>query len=242
MSDKGMAGYRTWAGLLAAVLMTGSALAQTATAPRRAAVLPDDSRDGMGLGVTAKIGTLGPGVDVTLGLNRYLAVRAVYSQLNLDPLVRTDDQDISFDLNWLNYGGLVDLHVAGGGFRISGGVMANNNDFKATADLNRSVKINDHDYSLDAFNGEMTFAKWAPYVGIGYGAAAGRDGRIHFACDFGVMFQKQPDITLVGTASDPALQAILNDDLAAEVEKRRDDLKWFAFYPVINVGVSVRFF
>ena len=56
------------------------------------------------------------------------------------------------------------------------------------------------------------------------------------------MFQKKPDVTLAGTASDPDLQELLNADLAAEENALQDDLQWFAYYPVINVGVSVRFF
>src|ERR1035437_2924733 len=159
MTNKSTAGWRTLTGLLAAVLMTGSAVAQTASTSRRAPALPvDDPLDEMGLGVTAKIGTLGPGVDVTLAFNRCLAVRGVFSEPNLDLLTSSDKGDIKFDLNWLNYGGLVDWHLLGGGFCLSGGLMANNNDFKAHANLNQAVTINGNEYSLDALDGEMTFA------------------------------------------------------------------------------------
>ncbi|MEI7436604.1 MAG: hypothetical protein WCL16_07345 [bacterium] len=247
MSNTGTAGWRARAGILAVILMTGTALAQTASTYRRApapapALPADDPLDGVGLGVTAKIGTLGIGADVTLAFNRYFAVRGVFSELNLDPLISSDGNSVKFDLNWVNYGGLLDWHVLGGGFRLSGGLMENENNFKAHGDLTQSVKINGDEYSLNALDGEMSFGKWAPYLGLGYGAAAGKDGRVHFACDFGVLFQKQPIVTLTGTASDPGLEALLNADLAAEESKIQNDLKWLAFYPVINVGVSVRFF
>lgn len=245
MKYRRAAGWKTLACLLATALLAVSAGAQTAAAYRRApapALPADDPMEGLGLGVTAKIGTLGIGADVTLAFSRYLALRGVFSELNIEPLIGRDEGNIKFDLNWRNCGGLVDWHVLGGGFRLSGGLMANNNDFKAHGDLTESVTINGNEYSLTTLDGEMSFAKWAPYLGLGYGAAAGKDGRLHFACDFGIMFQKQPSVTLSGTASDPYLQDLLNADLAAEVAKRSDDLRWFAYYPVINVGISLRFF
>jgi hypothetical protein len=81
----------------------------------------------------------------------------------------------------------------------------------------------------------------APYAGIGYGNACGADGRWHFSCDFGVMFQGEPKVSAQATASDARLQPYVDEALAREVADIQDDANAFKYYPVISFGVSFRF-
>ena len=194
-----------------------------------------------GLGLTVKAGTLGGGLEATVGVNDYLGFRFGVNMMNAGPSISRDEGNIKTDLDWLSYGGLVDLHVFGGGFRISGGALINKNKFKMKADLTKSVSLDGEDYYLNDLNGQVTFSELAPYLGIGYGNAVGADGRWHFSCDFGVMFQGEPKVAASATASDPALQPYVDDALAREVAKIQDDANAFKYYPVISVGVSYRF-
>jgi len=141
----------------------------------------------------------------------------------------------------MTYSALLDVHPFGGGFRLSGGEMLNKNKIKLRADLNKSVQLDGQDYSLSDLKGEVTFNETAPYLGLGYGNAVGADGRWHFACDFGVMFQGSPKVSASATASDPALQAYVDEALAREKAKIQDDANAFKYYPVISLGVSFRF-
>ncbi len=194
-----------------------------------------------GVGVTVKAGTLGGGLEATVGVNDYLGFRFGVNMMNAGPSIERDEGSIKADLDWLSYGALVDLHVFGGGFRVTGGGLINKNKFKLKADLTKSVTLDDQEYNLNDLSGQVTFNELAPYLGIGYGNAVGADGHWHFACDFGVMFQGEPKVDASATASEPALQPYVDNALAKEVADIQDDASAFQFYPVISVGVSYRF-
>jgi len=225
---------------------------RTATAPRTAttteakaataaAVQPADTGSAGGVGATLKIGTLGLGGEATVGVNDYLGFRLGINALNAGPTLERDEGSVKTDLEWLSYGLLADIHLFGGGFRVSGGGLINKNKFKLSADTTQSVTLDGQQYSLDSVNGEVTFQELAPYIGIGYGNAVGADGRWHFSCDFGVMFQGEPQVSVTATASDPALQPAVDEALSHEVAQIQENASDFKYYPVISVGVSYRF-
>ncbi|MEI8141125.1 MAG: hypothetical protein WCI03_14815 [bacterium] len=194
-----------------------------------------------GVGLTVKAGTLGGGLEATVGASDYLGFRFGVNMMSAGPSLNLDEGSFKSDMDWLSYGALVDLYVFGGGFRVSGGGLINKNKFKLNADLNESVTLDGQEYRLSECSGQVTFNELAPYVGIGYGNAVGADGHWHFACDFGVMFQGEPKVSATATASDPALQPYVDQALANEVAKIQDDASAFKLYPVISVGVSYRF-
>jgi hypothetical protein len=196
---------------------------------------------GSGVGVTVKVGTLGMGGDVTLGLNRYLGLRAEVNGFQWETTRDQDEGRIYADFEWLTAGLLLDVHPFGGGFRLSGGGLLNKNRLHIRADLTKAVDLNGEEYWLDDLQGEATFNDVAPYVGIGYGNAAGKDDRWQFACDFGVLFQGSPKIGATATASDPALQEQVDEGLAYEVAQIQDDANRYKYYPVIALGLSFRF-
>ena len=200
-----------------------------------------DTGSAVGVGATVKVGTLGVGGELTAGVSDYLGFRLGANALNWEHVQNSDDGKITGDLEWLSYNALLDLHPFGGGFRISGGGMLNKNKFKLHADLTKQVKLDDQEFSLSNLNGEVTFSEFAPYAGIGYGNAVSADGRWHFSCDFGVMFQGEPKVSASATASDPALQPAVDAALANEVAARQNAAKAFRYYPVVSVGLSFRF-
>ncbi len=214
---------------------------RSAPAPVRQPVVAPVEESATGIGLTAKVGTLGLGADVTVGVNEYLGFRFEVNGFGWSPTWERDEGTINGDFEWLSYGALADLFPAGGGFRVSGGLLLNKNKVKLTADLNEPVELDGTDYALDDLNGEVTFNDIAPYLGIGYGNAVGPGGRLHFACDFGVMFQGEPKIAASARASNPALQGIVDDALANEVADIQDDANAFQFYPVIAAGMSFKF-
>jgi len=204
---------------------------------------PEQNLEGSagGVGLTVKAGTLGSGLEATVGASDYLGFRFGVNMMSAVSSMERDEGTINADLDWLSYGALVDLHVFGGGFRVTGGGLINKNKFKLKADLKKSVTLDGQDYYLSDLSGQVTFSELAPYVGIGYGNAVGADGRWHFACDFGVMFQGEPKVEASATASDSVLQPAVDEALNREVAKIQDDASVFQFYPVVSVGISYRF-
>lgn len=194
-----------------------------------------------GFGFTTKVGTLGLGGDLTFGFSEVLGLRLNVNGANIEDSSAIDNNNYTADLEWYSYGALLDLHPAGGGFRISAGVLRNRDRFSFNAKMGDMLDFDGNQYAVDDFSGKASFREMAPYVGIGYGGTfAGAKGW-QFACDFGVLFQGDPDIELNATASDPSLQDALNADLARDAEDLEDDLQIFGFYPVITVGVSYGF-
>lgn len=223
----------------AATVATPTVAVETPVATSRKPVQEEGSAGGLGL--TAKLGTLGAGLEATVGGNDYLGFRLGFNMMNAGKTIEQDEGTLNADLEWLSYGGLIDWHLFGGGFRVTGGALINKNKFKLNADLTESVTLDGQEYYLSDLKGQVTFSEFAPYFGIGYGNAVGADGRWHFACDFGVMFQGEPQVEASATASDPALQSAVDEALDREVTKIQEDASSFKYYPVISVGVSYRF-
>jgi hypothetical protein len=194
-----------------------------------------------GVGLTAKIGTLGLGLEATVGASDYLGFRFGINGMSAGPTVLTDEGSIDTDMEWLSYGALVDIHPFGGGFRLSGGGLINKNKFKMNADMTEPVDLNGVEYYLSDLSGSVTFEELAPYAGIGFGNAVGADGRWHFSFDLGVMFQGTPKVEASATASDPSIQGVVDDALAAEVADIQEKAENFTLYPVISIGLSYRF-
>lgn len=155
--------------------------------------------------------------------------------------VTKGDIAYDFDLKLRSFSLLMDVHpIPLMGFRLSGGVILNNNRVDMTAVPQGTYEIGGQTYSgaqVGQLLGEMTFRKAAPYVGLGWGNAA--NSRIGFAFDLGVAFQGTPDVALDATgpiAQDPNFQA----DLQREEQNIQDDVKIFKYYPVVSIGLSFK--
>ena len=193
------------------------------------------------IGVTAKVGTLGVGADLTLNMGPYFNLRGGYNGIVLNQTVNLDEAKVDSELNWQTIPILLDWYPAGGGFRISAGAVINNNKIILSATPGDTIKLEGTDYEVESLDGEISFNQLSWYAGIGSGNAVGKDGRVHFACDFGVMFHGAPQAEATATAGSAALQAMLNADLQDELVKFEEDAKPFAFYPVISFGISFGF-
>ena len=197
-----------------------------------------------GIGISAKVGTLGYGGDITVGLLPQLNVRSGFNTFFFE--VNTNDRSenstkISADLKLQTIPILLDWHPWAGAFRLTAGMMVNNNELSLYAEPGDTVKINSIEYSLQHLDGKASFNRTAPYVGVGTGNAANRSTRLHFSCDVGLMFQGEPKIELRATASDPVIQTALDADIEQERKSTEDDVSVFNIYPVISAGVSFTF-
>jgi len=196
-----------------------------------------------GLGLTLKAGTTGVGGDLTVGLTPNFNIRAgigYFTWTQNDVGGDTDKKDVKVDL--LNIPITLDWHpITGNGFRVSAGVLFDNNRGEISASSGQSVTINDHDYVVSSLNGKIDFNHVGPYIGIGYGNAADTSSHWHFSSDLGVVYLGSPNVSLEATAADPSQQGALNNDVAAQISKYQDDVKAFKFYPVLTIGVSYTF-
>lgn len=191
-----------------------------------------------GLGLTAKIGTLGYGIEATTGLTDTINLRFGYQGIStdFDYDYQTDNgvtANFKNDLDMSNASLLVDWHSFGGGFRFSGGVMSNGFKLEGTAP-EADYQIGDNTYTTALGATFETENSAAPYLGIGWGNAVGKDQRWVFSADLGVLYSGSFNVDLTATG-------VPEDDIAKEEAKIQDDLNKYELLPVATVGVSYHF-
>jgi hypothetical protein len=192
----------------------------------------------MDAAVTAKLGTLGLGVEGTFGLTEQFNARLGFNKFDFDRTETIDDIEYDLDLEWQSISLLADWHPFGNSFRFTAGLMSNGNELtgSSTAD---SVTINDTSYTNVGLDAKLDFDSAAPYLGVGWGNALSVEKGWGYNVDVGVLFQGSGDVTLTPTGAaaglvDPA-------DIAAEEDRFEDDIKNYKYYPVFSFGVSYKF-
>jgi hypothetical protein len=206
-----------------------------------ATIVASTAVNAQGVAVVGRIGTLGIGADVSLGLTPQIAVRAGASFQPLEPSRTFDEIDFTLDLSSPNYVALVDFSPVGA-FRLTGGMVYFGSDHELRGDLNQDVQIGNQSYTpqqVGTLTGVFETKQLAPYLGIGFGRLGGRRG-LGFGIDLGVAFQGEPDVQLSATgpiASQPAFQT----NLAIEEQNIQEDAKYFRFYPVIALALVIGF-
>ena len=139
---------------------------------------------------------------------------------------------------------LADLFPFGNNFRISAGLMLNENEVTMTGKpTNRTYTIGGITYPaalVGSLTGTVDFNTVAPYAGIGYGGAFSDNSNWSFFCDLGVLYQGSPNLSYT---ADGALSG--NPIFEASLEKERkeleDDMSKYEYYPVLSLGVTYKF-
>ena len=198
--------------LLAATLLAATGAAQAA-----------------GIGVRA--GMLGLGADVAWRVAPTLSARLGYSRLSWDRDLSTSTVRYDGELKLSNFNALLDFSPLGP-FRLTGGVILNDNRYEANGVANAGT------VSGDVKAGRRA----APYLGVGFGNVSGAG--VSFYGDLGVMFMGSPKASLSATCG-PAVGAAactaFQNDVAAEQARLEDRLKRFKYYPVLNLGLTIGF-
>ncbi|OIO72098.1 MAG: hypothetical protein AUJ56_02315 [Zetaproteobacteria bacterium CG1_02_49_23] len=195
------------------------------------------------LALGGKIGTLGLGGEITTNVvpmlvNARLQLNGFnYSQTVTDTTVTYDGK-----LKLFSVGALADVYPFAGKFRVSGGAYYTDNklDIVGKPTATGNFNINGTNYTtaqLGTLNGKVTFSKFAPYLGIGWGDAISSGSPIGFNFELGALYQGSPKTSLSTTKTVAGLSA----DIAAEKKKMDDALNNMKLWPVVSAGISWRF-
>jgi hypothetical protein len=200
------------------------------------------------VGLSADIGTTGLGLHVTVPAMENVNARLGLNYLSYSYSGSTSQVDYDFKMKLNTFDALLDWHPMASGFRVSGGLVYNNNKIDATAKSNATgtYTIQGHTYTAaDAgqINGSIDFRKVAPYVGIGWGNAISADKGWGFSADLGALIQGSPNTSLTNTGCNALAVscAQLATDVAAENKSLDDKVSKFNVYPVVRVGLSYKF-
>lgn len=191
------------------------------------------------LSVAPKIGTLGAGIDIGLGLGSMAVLRGGVGLIPIQP--EGEFSDIDFELNIpgrITLG--LDFHPGGSSFRISSGVMFQTDELSMDGEFSGSVDIGGTTYTdaeVGVLRGELQSGSTAPFVTLGFGKH-GQSG-VGFFIDAGVAFLGEPEVELTAdglVAQDPTFIA----NLQVEEDRIEDDLTTYGqFYPILNLGIRI---
>jgi len=202
------------------------------------------STQAAGIGVRA--GTTGIGADLGWGIAPTLGGRIGLSAINFSTHVESDDVRYDAKAKLANLNALLDWSPLGP-FRISAGLIANNNKVDVTGEPSNGIfTINGNPYNASQYGSLTGTVKSgrsvAPYLGIGYGNVWTKG--VNFYFDLGIMFQGSPKVDLslaCGPSVTPAQCSQAQSDVEAEEAKLQDELKRFKYFPVLNLGITIGF-
>ena len=194
--------------------------------------------DAMDAAVTAKLGTLGLGVEGTFGLTEHFNARLGLNKFDYDRTESIADIEYDLDLEWQSVSLLADWHPFGNAFRFTAGLMSNGNELKG-ASTGTGLTIGDTFYPGIGLDAKLDFDSTAPYLGVGWGNALSSDSGWGFNVDLGVMYQGSGNVTLTPTGANAGL--VDPADIALEEQRFEDDIKDYKYYPVLSFGVSYKF-
>ncbi|MDQ6955335.1 MAG: hypothetical protein Q9M20_07810 [Mariprofundaceae bacterium] len=187
------------------------------------------------LGIAAKVGTLGFGVEATTNIvPLFINARLQGNGFNYNTTIT--DTNITYDakLKLATVGLLADVYPFAGKFRLTGGAYYNGNKLTMNARQLGSVVIGGTTYVSPVVSTTVDFNNFAPYVGIGWGDAISSGSPIGFSFELGALYMGKPKTSIVA----PGVSAT---DIAAEKQKLDDALKNMQFYPVASIGINFKF-
>ncbi len=204
------------------------------------------------------LSTFGPGVELTVGVNEYISVRGFFSSMTIDlddyvdelSAVETNTTSTSADFELGAIGALFDYHPFAGKFRLTAGLLQNNNELKARASVVNEPIGNGATAAQcqlgiappgNCYTGDLTLGVdmggTVPYIGLGFGSAASEGSPFGFGVEVGVVpMNVDVDYKLVDNTGGIS-QAVINQEIN-EIEKDTDEFKLF---PMLKASVSYRF-
>ena len=205
---------------------------------------PATYADSGDIGVAVKGSTLGLGGEVTVGISPSINARAGCSGFHYNGHTTQSDIKYNYKLDLESFPVLLDWYPFDSGFRLSSGVVINNNNVTATGTSQTSYNIGGTPYSpaeLGSLSGKVGFKHVAPYAGIGWGNAVGEDSGLSITVDLGIMFQGRPDVSLTAEGGTLVNTTPFKTNLANEINDVKNKINDLKYYPVISLGLAYKF-
>lgn len=192
--------------------------------------------------VAGKLGMLGIGVEYSYQVSELLAFRAGINGASYGFDATESGIDYDFDLIWDSLSVGVDFHPMRGPFRLSIGLLSNDNGLEATSRLANSVNVGGTIYTPDevgTLRADVSFDSTAPVVGLGWDWSRDKE-KFGISLDLGIVDQGSPRLSLVADGNlvgDP----IFADDLETERLELQSELEDFDLLPFLSLGFVFKF-
>lgn len=218
---------KTYVAVICLAMLTANAFADSTTDMKLA-----------GVGVGAKVSTLGLGLEGIKPINNKLDLRLGVNKFDYDADETLDGTDYKAKLGMQTVAALADFRPVSNGFFVSGGVMMNDNNLDASATVTATdpVTIGTKTITSGTVTSGISFDDMSPYVGIGYRKPAGHAKGWAFTTEAGILLQGDPKITVKESTG-----TVAQSDIDAEIESVRDDVDALKNLPVISLGAVYNF-
>ena len=193
---------------------------------------------GPSVGLGGRIGTLGLGGEVAVGLTDRLVLRGGIGFVPYEPSLTFSDVEVELELPTVyNIG--VDLYLNGAA-RVGGGLLFRSSDPQISAAFSQSQEIGGTTYTpqqIGRLTGVLDANDRAPYVLVGFGRHTAPGTGLFV--DFGLVFVGDPAVTLdaVGGTLDPDSDAAFRAALDQEATDFEEDMRgYLRIYPILSLG------
>ena len=209
------------------------------------------------VGVGVRAGINGLGGELTIGLTERVNARVMLARIDIDDESETLDVgdsggegEIDAELDF-DYGAnalFFDWHIFDSGFHLTAGAFRSDSGADLTGTLIGNIVVNGQPINQGDLDGDLEGEvklsdSYRPYLGIGWGRRAGKNGGFSFTFDLGVALT-DPEVELEATvaaggnfSSQAELDATLRD-LESDAE---DDLDDYEIWPVASIGINYAF-
>ncbi|MBP6571035.1 MAG: hypothetical protein KA226_06415 [Gemmatimonadales bacterium] len=194
--------------------------------------------------IAGRAGSLGLGIEVAKLITPNIGIRGGAYRFSHTISRSQSDVDFDADLKFKGMTGLVDLYLSPrGSFHFTGGIMSTPAEIDATGKpTGGTYTFDGTDYTaaqVGTVTGTGRWPKTMPYAGLGWGTPASKKGGITMLLDLGVGIGK-PTVGLSASAATPG--SALAQDIEDERLKIQADVdKYLKVYPVISLGLAIRF-
>ena len=192
--------------------------------------------------VNGKVSTLGLGVEaafpVTETVDGRIGVNGFNYTFNKVTSSNGNSTTYNGNLDMQSLQAMTDWHPWQSSFRVTGGLVYNNNKYSGTAQPTNGIIYlggTPYNFAGASVNATVDFNKIAPYLGIGWGRTLKNSG-FSFTSDIGVLYAGTPNtsVTPVNFIATPS-------DIANANASLKDALNSFKFYPLVSVGIGYSF-
>jgi len=195
------------------------------------------------IGISA--GTRGLNLELGYSVSPYFGARLIGTDTSPTYKTSRDDIDYKGHYDFKSLSLLGDWYPWAGAFRVSAGVVRDEDRIRAQAQPNgNGVVVVDGSYPLlpgDELNADGSFPhQYVPYLGIGLGNPAAHHQGAGFTADLGAMYTQNPTVTLSATGAD-ASNPIAQYEVQQEQNRLNNDLHKINVFPVANVGLYYGF-
>jgi hypothetical protein len=224
------------AALISTFGLTENALAQISStsplAPERFAV-----------GLSA--GSDGIGGDLQYWLNRYLALRARGTWLDVTYTGNSDSLRYSGRFDLSQGGGFADIHPFANAFTLSLGAVSGPRRVDLSASYRTGIVYEGQTFTpaqLGTVGGAATLSHTAPFVGLGFDNTFATRGRVGFKLLAGVAFSRRLNVELHPTGGmAAAYPQIIEPELVQTEQEIRKDGEILSTDPQVSAGLTFKF-